>query len=82
MPASAGVHRSTHEGDQDMISIGLEDPRFAPLFMIVPAVIMVLLLALTMRSVILRERAMVRQNREDPDALRAYERRWRNHSAA
>ena len=64
-----------------MINIGLEDPRFAPLFMIVPAVIMVLLLALTMRSVILRERAMVRQNREDPEAQRAYEQRWRNHSA-
>ncbi|HOB48429.1 MAG TPA: hypothetical protein PKK01_03835 [Mycobacterium sp.] len=65
-----------------MINIGLEDPRFAPLFMIVPAIIMVLLIALTMRSVILRERAMVRQHREDPDARRAYEQTWRNHSAA
>ncbi len=65
-----------------MISIGLEDPRFAPLFMIVPAVTMVLLLALTMRAVIVRERAMVRQNREDSGARAAYEQRWRNHSAA
>lgn len=65
-----------------MLNIGLEDPRFAPLFMIVPAVIMVLLLALTMRSVVMRERAMVRQNRQDPDAQAAYERRWRDRSAA
>lgn len=65
-----------------MLNIGLEDPRFAPLFVIVPAIIMVLLLALTMRAVIMRERAMVRQNRQDPDARAAYERQWRNHSAA
>lgn len=65
-----------------MLNIGLEDPRFAPLFMIVPAIIMVLLLALTMRSVILRERALVRQNGEDREAQRAYERRWRSDRAA
>lgn len=65
-----------------MLNIGLEDPRFAPLFMIVPAIIMVVLLALTMRAVIMRERAMVRQNRQDPESLQAYERQWRDHSAA
>ena len=65
-----------------MIAVGLEDPLFAPLFIIIPAVIMVLLLALTMRSVVMRERAMVRQDREDPDARAAYERRWRHPGAA
>ncbi|HPY26011.1 MAG: hypothetical protein QG655_2957 [Actinomycetota bacterium] len=65
-----------------MINIGLEHPLFAPLFMIVPAVIMVLLLALTMRAVIMRERAMVRRHRDNPEALQTYERQWRYHSAA
>lgn len=65
-----------------MLNIGLEDPRFAPLFVIVPSLIMVVLLALTMRAVIMRERAMVRQNRQDADIQTAYEQQWRNRGAA
>ena len=50
MPGDASIRRrppSRTLREQDMINIGLEDPRFAPLFMIVPAIIMVLLIALT-----------------------------------
>lgn len=65
-----------------MFSIGFSDPLFTPLFMIVPALILVVLMALTMRAVIMRERAMIRHRRQDVDAQAAYERQWRNRSAA
>jgi hypothetical protein len=65
-----------------MISTGFSDPLFTPLFMIVPALILVMLMALTMRAVIMRERAMIRQRRQDQGARAAYESRWRDRSAA
>lgn len=65
-----------------MFSIGFSDPLFTPLFMVVPAFILVLLMALTMRAVVMRERAMIRHRRQDVDARDAYERQWRKQSAA
>jgi len=65
-----------------MFSTGFSDPLFTPLFMIVPALILVMLMALTMRAVIMRERAMIRHRRQDQTARAAYESRWRNQSAA
>lgn len=65
-----------------MITNGFSDPLFTPLFMIVPAIVLVALMALTMRAVIMRERAMIRRRREDTGARASYESRWRDHSAA
>ena len=59
-----------------------EGPLLAPLFMIVPALVMVMLLALTMRSIIMRERAVIRDRRNDPQARAAYEAQWRDRPAA
>jgi len=53
-----------------------------PLSMIVPAAVMVLLIALTMYAVIKRERAMIRERRRDPAAQAAYMSCWRNRTAA
>jgi hypothetical protein len=51
------------------------------LVMMAMAVILGVLLALTMRSIVLREKAMIRQRREDPQARASYESRWRNVAA-
>lgn len=49
--------------------------------LVVVALIAVVLLALTMRSVILRDRAMIRR-REDAKEQLAYEERWRKPDAS
>jgi hypothetical protein len=48
----------------------------------VPAIVMVLLIALTMGSVIKRERAMVPKRRHDSAVQVAYVSRWRNRTSA
>jgi hypothetical protein len=53
-----------------------------PLSMVVTAVVMVVLMALTMRAVIMRERAMIRASRHDSFARSVYTSRWRNQTAA
>lgn len=53
-----------------------------PVTMIVSAIVMVLLIALTMRAVINRERAMVRDRRRDSVAQLSYMDRWRNQTPA
>lgn len=63
-------------------TIVVSDPLIAPFFMVAPAIVMVLLLALTMRSVILREKAMNRRARADREVRSAYESNWRRHTAA
>ena len=53
------------------------------LFFVISAAVIVVLLALTLRSVWMRERAMVRQRRLDAQARAAYEEKWRReHPAA
>lgn len=53
------------------------------LFFVISAAVVVLLVALTLRSVWMRERAMVRQRRLDAEAQAAYESKWRkDHPAA
>ena len=49
-----------------------------PLFMVVTAVVMVVLIALTMRAVIMRERAMIGESRHDSFARGVYTTRWRS----
>lgn len=53
-----------------------------PLSMAVTAFVMVVLLALTMRAVIMRERAMIRESRHDSFTQSVYTNRWRNRTAA
>ena len=53
------------------------------LFFVISAAVIVVLLALTLRSVWMRERAMVRQRRLDAQAQAAYAEKWRrDHPAA
>ena len=53
------------------------------LFFAISAAVIVVLLALTLRSVWMRERAMIRQRRRDAQAQAAYEEKWRrDHPAA
>ncbi len=54
----------------------------SPLAVLLPAIISVVLIALTMYSVIKRERAMIRERRYDPGAKVAYVNRWRNRTVA
>ncbi|HYO02246.1 MAG TPA: hypothetical protein VET27_10315 [Mycobacterium sp.] len=53
-----------------------------PLSMIVLASVMVVLMALTMYSVIKRDRAMIGALRHDSEAKESYTSRWRNRTAA
>ena len=53
------------------------------LFFVISAAVIIVLLALTLRSVWMRERAMVRQRRFDAEAQAAYDSKWRkDHPAA
>lgn len=49
-----------------------------PLFIIGAGMIMLVLLGLTMRSIIRRERAMIDAAADDPRRIAAYEQRWRS----
>lgn len=53
-----------------------------PFFLIAPSIVLVVLMALTMRAVINRERAMIPERRRDQDARVAYVNRWRNRTSA
>ncbi|MDZ4264276.1 MAG: hypothetical protein U1D00_00975 [Mycobacterium sp.] len=54
-----------------------------PLFMSVPAIVLILLMALTMNAVIKRERAMmIRESRHESVAQVAYMNRWRNRTTS
>ena len=50
----------------------------APLFIIVAGTILIALIALTMRSVVRREKAMIKSAMDEPHEVAAYERRWRS----
>lgn len=65
-----------------MNAFNIHDPSLAPLFIIASSVVLITLLALTMRSIIMREKAMIRHNRKDVDARASYESRWRTPGAA
>ena len=49
-----------------------------PLFIIVAGTVLIALIALTMRSVIRREKAMINASLDDPHEVEDYEKRWRN----
>ena len=49
-----------------------------PLFIIFAGTVIIALIALTMRSVVRREKAMINAAMDEPHEVAAYERRWRN----
>ncbi|MEO3760475.1 hypothetical protein ABGB19_19600 [Mycobacterium sp. B14F4] len=53
-----------------------------PLSMALTAVVMVVLMALTMRAVVMRQRAMIRESRHDSFAQLIYTSSWRNRTSA
>ena len=53
-----------------------------PFFLIASTLVMVVLIALTMRAVIHRERAMIPERRRDSDARVVYMSRWRDRTSA
>lgn len=50
----------------------------APLFIIFAGTVLIALIALTMRAVIRREKAMINAAMDEPHEIAAYERRWRS----
>jgi len=50
----------------------------APLFIIFAGTILIALIALTMRAVVRRERAMIDTSMDEPHEIEAYQKRWRN----
>ena len=49
-----------------------------PLFIIFSALVMITLIALTMRAVIRREKAMIKSAMDEPHEIAAYQQRWRS----
>jgi hypothetical protein len=60
--------------------MGTSDP--TTIYIILAAIVFVALAGLTMRSVIRRERAMIREKTDDPNNVAAYESRWRGQRGA
>ena len=48
-----------------------------PMFIIAVATVFIVLMALTMRSVIRREKAMIKSSMDEPHEVEAYLQRWR-----
>jgi len=55
---------------------------FTAIYIIIAAVALIVLIWLTMRSVIRRERAMIRESMDEPHEIAAYEERWRKRPEA
>ena len=49
-----------------------------PLFIIAAGTIFIVLMALTMRAIIRRERAMIKAGKDKPREVAAYNQRWRS----
>ena len=56
----------------------IQNVHLAPLFIIFAGTVLIALIALTMRSVVRREKAMIRSQMDEPHEVAAYEERWRN----
>ena len=53
-----------------------------PILIILAAVIIIGLIWLTMRSIIRRDRAMIREDMDEPHEIDAYKQRWRKKDAS
>lgn len=51
---------------------------FTPLFILFVGTVTIILIALTMRAVIRREKAMIRSSMDEPSEVAAYMARWRS----
>ena len=60
--------------------MGTSDP--TAIYIILAAIVFITLIWLTMRSVIRREKAMIREKTDDPNNIEAYENRWRGQRGA
>jgi hypothetical protein len=60
----------------------MDSANFTGIYIIIAAVALIVLIWLTMRSVIRRERAMIRESMDEPHEIAAYEERWRNQPGA
>jgi len=60
--------------------MGTSDP--TTVYIILGAIVFIALAALTMRSVIRRERAMIHEKTDDPNHIASYENRWRGQRGA
>ena len=49
-----------------------------PMFIIFTGTVFIVLIALTMRAIIRRERAMINAAMDEPHEIAAYEQRWRS----
>ena len=56
----------------------LENLSATPLFIIFAGTVLIALIALTMRAVIRREKAMTKASMDEAHEVAAYEQRWRN----
>ena len=56
----------------------LKNVDLIPLFIIGGSVVLIALIALTMRAIIRREKAMIRGQMDESHEVAAYEARWRN----
>lgn len=61
-------------------TMGTSDP--TAIYIILAAIVFIALIWLTMRSVIRREKAMIREKTDDPNNIAAYENRWRGQRGA
>lgn len=50
----------------------------SPLFIIIAGMVFIMLMGLTMRSVIRRDKAMIDTHMDEPQRVEAYKSRWRN----
>ncbi|MEI6503872.1 MAG: hypothetical protein WCP21_22905 [Armatimonadota bacterium] len=55
---------------------------YTAIYIIVAAIAVIALIWLTMRSIIRRDRAMIRENMDEPHEIAAYEERWRKRPEA
>ena len=56
----------------------LENLSAAPLFIIFAGTVLIALIALTMRAVVRRDKAMIRASMDEAHEVAAYEHRWRS----
>jgi len=53
-----------------------------PILIILAAILIIGLIWLTMRSIIRRDRAMIREDMDEPHEIEAYKERWRKKDAS
>ena len=58
------------------------DARYEAVYIIIGAVFLIVVIWLTIRSIIRRERAMIRASMDEPHEVAAYKERWRDQREA